>query len=83
MIVVELLPLAFSWLAYFAIHSQLASLAVKHFVAARWSAWMPAYRLVFNLVAVVLLLVPMLGGGKGRPVWSTPLASTTQWFLLY
>ena len=51
-----LLLLALSWLGYFALHSWLASLGVKRWVAARHPALMPAYRLVFNLVAVVLLL---------------------------
>lgn len=44
------------WLAYFALHSLLASLAVKRWVAMRWPAFMPAYRLAFNAVAVILLL---------------------------
>lgn len=48
--------LAFSWLGYFALHSALASLAAKRRVAARWPAFMPAYRLAFNLAALVLLL---------------------------
>ena len=48
--------LALSWLGYFALHSALASLAMKRRVAARWPTFMPAYRLAFNLVALVLLL---------------------------
>lgn len=52
----EMLLLAASWLAYFILHSWLASLAAKHWVASRWPAFMPAYRLAFNLVAVTLLL---------------------------
>ncbi|MFA7243316.1 MAG: hypothetical protein WC091_24680 [Sulfuricellaceae bacterium] len=50
-----LVLLAASWLAYFILHSWLASLAAKRWVAARWPAFMPAYRLAFNLTAVVLL----------------------------
>lgn len=48
--------LAMTWLGYFALHSWLASLTMKHWVAARRPDFMPAYRLVFNLIAMVLLL---------------------------
>ena len=48
--------LAACWLGYFILHSWLASLAAKRWVAARWPAFMPAYRLAFNLTAVILLL---------------------------
>lgn len=43
------------WLCYFSVHSLLASLAVKGWVAAHWPQWMPAYRLGYNVVAVGLL----------------------------
>ena len=61
--------LAIAWLGYFLLHSALASLAVKTFVAKRWPQLMPKYRILFNIIAVLLLLVPlglMLG-------WSGPL----------
>jgi protein-S-isoprenylcysteine O-methyltransferase Ste14 len=45
-----------AWLAYFIVHSLLASLAVKKWIAARWPDFMPAYRLAFNMIALVLLL---------------------------
>lgn len=45
-----------AWLVYFAVHSVLASLPVKRRVAARWPGFMPAYRLVFNALALLLLL---------------------------
>lgn len=48
--------LGLCWLSYFALHSWLASLGVKRRVAARWPGFIPAYRLAFNLLAVVLLL---------------------------
>ncbi|MDD5241171.1 MAG: hypothetical protein PHG47_05515 [Sulfuricella sp.] len=44
------------WLAYFALHSLLASLAVKRRVAHAYPDLMPLYRLGFNLLAVLLLL---------------------------
>lgn len=71
--------LALCWLGYFALHSALASLAMKRGVAARWPAFMPAYRLAFNLVALVLLLpilvltyslsVPWLWRWEGAAAW--------------
>lgn len=50
------LVLIAAWLLYFSAHSLLASLEVKHWVAVRWPSFMPAYRLVFNALAIVLLL---------------------------
>ena len=55
----ELLLLAFSWLGYFLIHSLLASIRFKQFVASRWSAAMPAYRLAYNVLALLLLVAPL------------------------
>ena len=55
----RLLWLIAAWLGYFVVHSALASLTMKHRVARRWPGLMPAYRLFFNFVAVVGLLVPM------------------------
>lgn len=48
------------WLAYFALHSVLASLKLKRWVAAAFPGLMPYYRLSFNVLAVILLL-PILG----------------------
>ena len=48
--------LAICWIAYFALHSTLASLAVKRRVAATLPHLMPYYRLTFNLLAVLLIL---------------------------
>lgn len=45
-----------AWLLYFVVHSLLASLWVKRWVAARWPDFMPGYRLAFNALAIVLLL---------------------------
>jgi len=51
--------LALLWLAYFGIHSLLASLRVKQAVAVHRPALLPAYRLFFNAMAVLLILPPL------------------------
>lgn len=71
--------LSFCWGAYFALHSALASLAVKRRVAAAWPNLMPYYRLVFNTLALLLLLPilwltyrdagPMLWRWQGIAAW--------------
>jgi protein-S-isoprenylcysteine O-methyltransferase Ste14 len=65
------LTLVAAWLFYFVVHSVLASLAVKKRVAARWPGFMPAYRLVFNALALALLLpiVWVMAGNTWPPVW--------------
>lgn len=51
--------LAAAWLAYAVVHSALASLAVKRRIEARFPGAARAYRLMFNAVAVVLLVPPL------------------------
>jgi len=68
---IELAPLAVGWIAYFALHSALASLWLKRAVAARWPRWFPGYRLAFNGLAVALIL-PLLVltlGHDGPLLW--------------
>lgn len=55
----QVLAIVGAWLFYFLVHSILASLTVKQWVAKRWSGLMPAYRLLFNLLALLLLLPPL------------------------
>lgn len=62
------------WGLYFLIHSLLASLAIKSWLAGRWPQWLPAYRLAYNGIALALLL-PLLGllvlwHGPSLWVWS-------------
>ena len=52
----HLFILALLWAAYGALHSLLASLAVKRWALARWLKLGPGYRLLYNSVAVILLL---------------------------
>lgn len=68
----SLLLLAVGWTAYFVAHSVLASLALKRWVAARYPALVPAYRLGFNLAAVALLLplLWLLYALRGPWIWS-------------
>jgi protein-S-isoprenylcysteine O-methyltransferase Ste14 len=63
--------LMFAWLLYFLVHSWLASLSAKRWVAAHRPRWMPAYRLVFNLLALALLLPPLwlTYAVKGPTLW--------------
>lgn len=61
-----------AWLAYFSIHSLLASRTVKQWVATHRPALVPAYRLFYNFLAVTLLL-PLLWltyRFRGTPVWA-------------
>lgn len=55
----SLITLAATWIAYFIVHSLLASLTVKQAVERRHPDWMPAYRLFFNAVAIILLIPPL------------------------
>ncbi len=55
----DLMWLIIAWLGYFVLHSVLASLAVKCWVAQHFPEWMPGYRLFFNFVAVVSLAIPL------------------------
>jgi protein-S-isoprenylcysteine O-methyltransferase Ste14 len=65
------LILAAAWAGYFAVHSFLASLPVKRWVAARRPRWMRAYRLMFNAAALGLLAVPagLLLAWRSEPLW--------------
>jgi len=50
--------LIISWLVYFVLHSFFASLWLKTVVANTWPHAMPFYRLSFNVLALILILVP-------------------------
>jgi methanethiol S-methyltransferase len=53
------LILIVAWLAYFAAHSWLASLQLKRHVADNWPGFMSAYRLCYNLLALLLIIPPL------------------------
>ncbi len=69
---IELLVLALAWLAYGALHSLLASLDCKAWFQARWPQHVYAYRVAFNVLAIVLLF-PILALEQSidaMPLWS-------------
>jgi len=55
----DLVPLGIVFIAYFVMHSLLASLWVKRWVHHRWPQLMHAYRLTYNFLAIILL-IPLL-----------------------
>lgn len=58
----KLLWLALGWALYGGVHSLLASLRLKAWLARRWPALAPRYRLAYNVFAIVSVL---------PPVWAT------------
>ncbi|MGB0713258.1 MAG: methyltransferase family protein [Gammaproteobacteria bacterium] len=61
-----------AWLGYAVLHSALASLTIKRWVASHHPGWMPTYRLGFNAVAVLALLpVAVLHyANRGAALWA-------------
>ncbi|MCU0841813.1 MAG: hypothetical protein MUC79_08860 [Thiobacillaceae bacterium] len=70
----DLVLLAVLWVVYGLIHSWLAGSAMKAWVARRWPAAMPAYRLAFNALAVLLLVPPawLTHRYTGEALWHWP-----------
>lgn len=66
----HLVSLALLWLCYFSIHSLLASLKAKRWIANRGPDLMPWYRIMFNMVAIALVVIPLTVAFRLR---STPL----------
>ncbi|WP_207062557.1 isoprenylcysteine carboxylmethyltransferase family protein [Motiliproteus sp. SC1-56] len=60
--------------AYFSLHSWLASLACKRWVGRRWPGLLPAYRLLYNGLSVVLLIpiLVILWRFDGPSLWQWP-----------
>jgi protein-S-isoprenylcysteine O-methyltransferase Ste14 len=56
---VSLIVLSALWLAYFSLHSILASLGLKQWIARRHPRLMPAYRMGYNALALLLLIPPL------------------------
>lgn len=71
-LIANYLLLAALWLGYFVLHSALASLQAKSWVATHYPQVMPLYRLGYNILALVLLW-PILGlmvHNPGPVVWA-------------
>lgn len=66
--------LAVSWMLYGLIHSALARPAAKAWFRARFPRQFPAYRLLFNLLAGLLLVPPLwlLFSFPGEALWRWP-----------
>lgn len=64
--------LVLCWLAYFAVHSALAALSVKHWLVRRYPALWPSYRLAYNGLAVLLLvpIVWLIASHRAPPLWA-------------
>lgn len=69
-----LLTIAFAWAVYGALHSWLADAGVKQYISVRWPAFRPAYRLIFNTLAILLLIPPLWLTWRypGAPLWHVP-----------
>ncbi len=57
--ITQLFLIALAWTLYGVLHSWLASTSLKRKVGARWPKVHPAYRLIYNLFAITLLLPPL------------------------
>ncbi|HEC20246.1 MAG TPA: isoprenylcysteine carboxylmethyltransferase family protein [Gammaproteobacteria bacterium] len=74
----SLVPLILGFVAYFALHSLLASLRFKRWVHHRWPQIMHAYRVAYNFLAITLL-IPLLWFMRQAPgplVWQWPESLT-------
>jgi len=70
----DLILIFLAWLFYGLAHSLLASLAFKGWVALRMPSAMPYYRIGFNLLAILLLLLPLwlTARSPGEALWHWP-----------
>jgi protein-S-isoprenylcysteine O-methyltransferase Ste14 len=71
----DLLLIAGAWLVYGALHSWLASGHTKAWVARRWPRFVPAYRLAYNGLAILLLIPPLALtlSQPGEALWNWPV----------
>lgn len=77
--ITNVLILVFLWSVYFAVHSVLASLVVKRWLKHNFPGWIPYYRLAYNLIATLLLIVPVgfMYAHRGVLLWHW--SGYTQW----
>jgi protein-S-isoprenylcysteine O-methyltransferase Ste14 len=55
----HLFMIVVGWILYFLLHSLFASILFKSLVIRHFSHVMPCYRLCFNIIAIILLIVPL------------------------
>lgn len=67
----QLIVLALSWVAYGAVHSLTAAVGFKKMFQQRFPGLFPAYRLLYNLAAGLLLVIPLwlLWSYQGEVLW--------------
>jgi len=67
----QLVCLVLGWLAYFVVHSVLASLSFKTWLLSKWPSLERLYRLLFNGFALVSLLplLYMITAWRGESLW--------------
>lgn len=65
----ENLLIALAWAGYGALHSWLASTAVKAWITRHWPARFGIYRLSYNLLAIVLLIPLAVATERADEVW--------------
>ena len=70
-----------AWVGYFVLHSLLASLLVKRWLAGRWPQIFPAYRLLFNLQSLLLLALPLYFTYSWRGPWLWRWEGTGWWLV--
>ncbi|TCK19171.1 protein-S-isoprenylcysteine O-methyltransferase Ste14 [Thiogranum longum] len=77
----QLVILAASWMIYGALHSLLAADRIKQLVSNAFPAGHRAYRLIYNLLAGILLLIPLwlMARYPGDPLWHWP--GPLRWFM--
>ncbi len=71
---IELCLIACAWLVYGVLHSVFAAEKFKSLIERRWPSFWTAYRLIYNLLAIVLLQ-PVLWVTyqfQGAPLWHIP-----------
>lgn len=69
LLTLENLLIALAWAGYGALHSWLASRRIKAWTERHWPAWALSYRLVYNLLAVALLLPLLVFTELADEVW--------------
>jgi methanethiol S-methyltransferase len=73
-IIRSFVPLILGFIAYFALHSLLASLWLKQKAQQHWPQIMPVYRLAFNVLSIILLipLLLLMHNNPGPLLWQWP-----------